>query len=189
MYLKNMSSRYGLVSRFFHWTIFALFAWQFASANVMTRIGRDSALLDMDQDFLYNWHKSIGLVLIVLALARIVWRRTTPLPQWSGALNDRERSLVHRIERWLYILMFAVPVSGYLFVMAGGYGVRFLGLYDLPDTIGRSATLAGWAHFAHVALTYAALVVISWHVGLGLKKHFVDRSRYLHRMLPFSRGE
>jgi len=184
MPLKNTTTRYGAVSKGLHWSMFVLIVYQYLGANVMTRLGRDASVLGMDQDTLYNWHKSIGLVVVTLALARLVWRRTTPLPEWSDALTPVERAITHRLETMLYALMFLLPASGYLFVTAGGYGIRLFGLHDLPDPVGRHETLAVLARAAHVALAYGAVVVVSWHVGLVLKKHVFERHRFLQRMLP-----
>lgn len=185
MPLKNTPARYGAVSKFLHWTVFLLFVHQFVGANLMTRIGRDATVLGMDQDFLYNWHKSIGLLAIVVALARIVWRRTTPLPDWCPSLTEAERRISHRLETMLYLLMFLLPVTGYLFVMLGGYGVRLFGLHDLPNPFGKQPLPATVAWVSHVLLAYGVVVVVAWHVGLGLKKHLFDRSGFLNRMLPF----
>ena len=127
-------------------------------------------------------------VVIVVALARIVWRRTTPLPDWCPSLSESERRISHRLETLLYLLMFALPVSGYLFVMLGGYGVRLFGLHDLPNPFGKQPLPATIAWVCHVLLAYGVVVTVAWHVGLGLKKHLFDRSGFLNRMLPFRGG-
>lgn len=186
MPLHNTPHAYGTVTRVLHWAVFAMFAYQYLGANLMTRIGRNATVAGMTQDMLYNWHKSIGLVLLVAALARVTWRRTTRLPDWSDALAPAERELVSRLETLLYVLMFALPVTGYLFVTAGGFGVRLFGAWDLPAPFGRHEDLAAWSRALHVTLAYAALVVIAWHVGLGIRKNVVDGARYLQRMLPFA---
>jgi len=185
MSLRNTAHGYGAVTRALHWIVFAAFAYQFVGANLMTRIGRDTTVLGMNQDALYNWHKSIGLVLLGLAFARITWRRTAGLPDWSDALLPAERTLVHRLETLMYGLMFALPLTGYLFVTAGGYGVKLFGVWDLPAPFGKQPSLAVAAQYAHVLLSYLAVMVISWHVGMGLRKQLVDSARYLQRMAPF----
>lgn len=185
--LKNTPTRYGLVSKFLHWSVFLLIVYQFFGANIMSRLGRDGTLLGLNQDDFYNWHKSIGLMVLAVALLRITWRRTTPLPEWAQVLTPAERTISSRLEFWLYALMFLLPITGYLYVMTGGYGVKLFGRFDLPNPIGKHPTAAVWAQTAHVLLTYAAVVVASWHIGLGLKKHVYDGTRYVYRMLPFTR--
>ena len=187
MPFKNSADQYGTVTRFLHWAVFLLFVWQYLSANIMTRLGRDSALFGLNPNDYYNWHKSIGLVLLALALARWIWRKTTPLPDWAPTLSPAERAISHRNETLLYGCMFLLPISGYLFVMAGGYGIKLFGVYMLPDPIGKQAWLAALARLLHILAGYAAVVFIAWHVGLGLKHHLFDRDRFLYRMLPFRR--
>lgn len=72
--------------------------------------------------------------------------------------------------------------------MASGCGVRLVGAVGLPNPIGKQPALAVWMQLAHVLLTYAAVVVASRYAGLGLKKHLYEGARFLHRMLPFTRG-
>lgn len=185
MPLKNTPSRYGSVSRFFHWAIFLLILYQTIGANIMTRLGRDGTLLGMNANFYYNWHKSIGMVILALAIGRLIWRRTTPMPDWHESLTTVERRLSHRLETWLYWLMFALPVTGYLFVMAGGYGIKLFGLYDLTNFIGKQPSWSGLVWTLHVLLAYCAIVIIAWHVGHVIKKHVLEGSGLMHRMLPF----
>ena len=79
---QNSADQYGTVTRFLHWAVFLLFVWQYLSANIMTRLG-GQRLFGLNPNDYYNWHKSIGLVLLALALARWIWRKTTPLPDWA----------------------------------------------------------------------------------------------------------
>ncbi len=185
MPITNLPGRYGIVSKFLHWTVFLLFVYQFVGANIMTRLGRNGTAFGMDGDFYYNWHKSIGMVLLCLAVARLIWRRTTPLPEWHPSLTEPERSMVSRLEHWMYWLMFVMPVTGYLFVMAGGYGIKLFGLVDLPNPIGKQPDWSWIVWTLHVVFAYVTLIVISWHVGLILKKHLFERSGIANRMLPF----
>jgi cytochrome b561 len=183
--LINLPDRYGLISKTLHWLVFTLFFYQFLGANIMTRLGKNATAFGMNADFYYNWHKSIGLVLFALAVARLIWRRTTALPQWHPSLSEPERAIVARLETWLYWLMFVLPVTGYLFVMAGGFGIKLFGVVDLPNPIGKQPAWSWLVWTLHVLAAYAALVVIAWHVGLVIKKHRFEDTRFADRMLPF----
>lgn len=187
MQLTNSATHYGTVTRFLHWAVFLLFLHQYLGANLMTRIGSDQTLFGITQGGYYNWHKSIGLALLGLALLRLAWRKLTPLPDWAPTLTPAERTISHWNETLLYAGMILLPVSGYLFVMAGGYGIKLFGWHDLSNPIGKQAGLAAFARVVHVALSYATLVIVAWHVGLGLKHHLFDHDRLLDRMLPFAR--
>lgn len=183
----NSAARYGAVTRFLHWTIFLLFVYQYVGANLMTRIGSGKTLFWLTQGSYYNGHKSIGLVILVLAVLRLVWRKWTPLPDWAPTLTPAEREISHWNETLLYGCMILMPVSGYLFVMAGDYGIKLFGWHDLPNPIGKQEGLAVLARVVHIVIGYATIFILAWHVGLGLKHHFFDRDRFLDRMLPFVR--
>ena len=187
MPLKNSPTTYGTVTRAFHWSIALLVAWQFFGANLMTRLAKGVSFLGLDGNGWYNAHKSIGLVLLALVLGRWIWRKTTPLPWWHPSLTKPERRIVGKLETGLYLGMFLLPVTGYLYVMAGGYGIELFGAWTLPNPIGKQPGWSWLAWTAHVVLAYVLLVLIAWHIGFVLKKQFSEKSGVLERMLPFKR--
>jgi cytochrome b561 len=105
-------------------------------------------------------HVTLGLSIIALALVRILWRRTTPLPPWAENLSPGERRLEARLETVLLALLVVVPGTGLLLVAAGD----------------------DWLP-VHVATQIAFLTVLAAHVGLVLKHTVVRRDRHLSRML------
>ncbi len=184
MAFANSSERYGTITKALHWSVFLLFVYQYLGANLMTRIGRDGRFLGMGQNTLYDWHKSIGLVILALMVLRVIWRNSSGLPDWSPLLTESERRLSHRLEMMVYAMLFAMPISGYLFVMAGNYGVKLFGSWPLPNPIGKVPALATLSWILHVLFAYVAVVFIAWHVGHGLKKHLEAGGGFLERMLP-----
>jgi len=105
-------------------------------------------------------HVGLGLLIIVLAVVRTLWRRGTPLPPWAEHLSGAERRLEARLEKLLLALLFAVPATGLLLVLAGEHWVP-----------------------VHVAAQIAFLATIAAHVGLVLRHTVVHRNRHLARML------
>jgi cytochrome b561 len=113
-----------------------------------------------------------------------LWLRHTGLPDWAPQLSERERGAIHHIERALYLAMFALPVSGFVFVMAGGYGVEFAGTWTVPDPISRSEWLARAAQLVHAAGGIVLVAALAAHLGLVLRHALVLRDGRLRRMLP-----
>ncbi len=109
---------------------------------------------------LAHLHVALGLFVIVLAVLRMVWRRTTPLPPWAAHLSDRERRLEGRLEKAMLVLLVVVPATGLLLVAGND----------------------GWVPL-HVAAQLALLAAIALHVGLVLRHTVVRRNRHLARML------
>jgi cytochrome b561 len=118
---------------------------------------------------------------------RVAWRKLTSLPDWAPSLTPAERSISHWNETLLYTCMFLMPVSGYLYVMAGGYGVKLFGLWELPRPIPKTEWLATSALVVHLVTSYVLVIIAGSHIGLGLKHHLFDRDGFLYRMLPFVR--
>ena len=185
MNFKNTASRYGIVTKFFHWTIFILFVFQFVLGFTIMGSATGEEF-DSSRLTLINWHKSTGILILALAIFRIVWRRTTPLPNWSETLTKRERKLYHWIELSLYSIMILKPLSGYMLAVADGQIILFFGLFAIPNVYGESAIMADVSLALHIIT--GIIFFIAWfaHIGLVFKHQFVNKDRLLKRMLPFT---
>ena len=142
MDLLNGAARFGAVSKFFHWAVFLLFVNQYATGILMMRLERGHLVLGFAQGDYYTWHKSVGLLVLALVLLRITWRKTTRLPDWPATLAPWEQGCMKWTERALYACMFVMPVSGYVFTLAGGYNFKLFGLLALPQVIAKNAAVA-----------------------------------------------
>ena len=105
-------------------------------------------------------HVALGLTILVVTLARLVWRRLTPLPPWAPGLSAGERRLAHGTELALYASLLVMPATGIVLLLSD------------DDLL--------WLHVASHVVFFAALAL---HVGLVLKHQLVDRDRLLDRML------
>jgi cytochrome b561 len=184
MPLLNTPEGYGSLTKLCHWLIFALFAFQYAAANIMLRMEEGGAVLGLNQSTYYNWHKSIGLVALLFAMIRLLARRSGRLPDWASTLGPGEKRFIHRAEQALYAAMFVMPVSGYLYVMAGGYGVNLFGRWTLPNPVGPQEGLALVAKWTHISASYLLAATLIAHIGLVLRHQLVLRDGLLGRMLP-----
>lgn len=183
MPLFNSSAGYGALTKLLHWSIALLFALQYASAAVMLRVPADGVVLGATQAGFYNWHKSLGLVVLVLTLVRLVNRRIGELPPWAPTLTPLEQAMVHRAEQLLYAAMLVMPLSGFVYVMAGGFGVRLFGAVDLPNPIGAAPAVAALAKWTHVASAILLLLPLGLHLGLVLGHHFKLKDGLINRMM------
>jgi len=184
MPLVNSPAGYGALTKLFHWLIAVLILLQFTSANIMLRTPAEATTLGLGQDTYYNWHKSLGLIALLVMVARVANRRIGELPPWAPTLTPLEQRIIHRTEQLLYGALLIMPLSGFLYVMAGGYGVRLFGLWDLPNPIGPAPLTAEIALWVHVACANLLLLPLGTHLGLALGHHFGLRDRLIHRMLP-----
>ncbi|MEN0001491.1 MAG: cytochrome b [Pseudomonadota bacterium] len=185
--LTNTSDSYGALTKLFQWLIVLLFAWQYASGNIMTEMERGSVVAGLGQNTYFNWHKSIGLVALLIAVLRIINRSVGSLPNWAPTLGSREKVFIHRAEQVLYLAMFVMPVSGYIYVMAGDFGVLLFGEWRLPNPIGKNETLAFYAKWVHIIAGYVLAATVLGHVLLVLRHQLFMRDGLLWRMLPARR--
>jgi len=184
MTILNSNLGYGALTKLFHWLIVFLFAAQYFSATIMLRTPADSATLGVNQATYYNWHKSLGLVALIVAIARLINRRTGELPPWAPTLTALEQFITHRAEHLLYAAMIIMPLSGFLYVMAAGYGVLLFGLFDIPNSLPSSPVIASVAKWVHVATAILLLLPLGTHLGLVLGHHFGQKDRLINRILP-----
>jgi cytochrome b561 len=184
MPLWNSSDGYGAVTKTAHWLIVALFALQYAAGLTMTRLGEGERALGLSGDALYDWHKTLGLVALAVAVVRLAARHVGELPPWAPSLSEAERRFVHRAEQVLYAAMFVLPVSGFVYVMAGDYGVMFAGRWELPNPLPRSEALAAVARLVHIAAAILLAAALAGHLGLVLRHTLWLRDGLLWRMLP-----
>ena len=184
--MMNTDARYGLVTKTLHWIVFLLILEQFVVAATMLHTASEETTFGFTQGSLYEWHKSIGLIVLAFATLRYIWRKTTPLPDWAPNLSAGEQRAIHGIERAFYACMFLMPISGFVFVMAGGFGVKFFDLWPLPNPIGQHSAVARVAQLTHEGTATVLVLVLLAHWGVILRHHRLHKDRYIHRMLPFT---
>ena len=183
MSLLNSALGYGSITKICHWLIAGLFAFQYVAGLVMTRITATDTALGLDQSTWYNWHKSIGLAALAIALVRLANRRLGELPPWAPTLTEREKSFVHRAEQLMYLAMLVMPISGFIYVMAGGYGVHLFGRWHLPNPIGQWPLMASLGKIVHQISAIVLAAAVAGHVSLVLWHQLVRRDGLLWRML------
>jgi cytochrome b561 len=132
-------------------------------------------------------HKSIGVAIFFLVIVRLVWRWTHPAPALPDSVPAWERHAAHVTHWLLYVLMIAVPLSGWLMSAALGIATVPFGLARLPDLIARDRELGETLKIVHFALNKALLALVVMHAAAALKHFVVDRDGVLERMLPVRR--
>ena len=132
-------------------------------------------------------HKSFGLTVLVLSLARLGMRLSAGFPPLPGHMTGLERVLARITHYGFYALMLLIPLSGWVMVSAStlGFPTSYFGLFDWPHLpIPTSKETSGSASEVHEILGYMAIGLISLHVAGALKHQFFDRDDVLSRMLP-----
>ncbi len=187
MAFMNSANRYGAVAKFLHWLIVLIFINQYVVGSLMMRLGKEELFLGVAAGPFYTWHKSVGVIALAIVLLRLTWRKTTRLPDWADTLEEWERATTKCVERALYGCMLMMPISGYVFTLAGGYPFKLFGVVPLPLLIEKNAALASIGEAAHLVFAYLTVIALTVHIGLGIKHQLVNKDRFLNRMLPFTK--
>lgn len=177
--LRNTTESYGLISILLHWlvalTVFGLIAlglWM-VDLNYYSPWYKQAPF----------WHKSIGLLLFAVLFARLLWRMTNPQPKTPDSHQRWEVQLAHAVHALLYLMLFAILISGYLISTAKGQGISVFGWFELPALITGLPRQADRAGAVHYWLAMALLALVALHILGALKHHFIDRDTTLIRML------
>jgi cytochrome b561 len=180
--LRNDDVRYGSVAMLFHWLIGLLFIGQIGLGWYMLREPDPARQFD-----LFQWHKSFGFLILALALLRLVWMLSGKKPRDAESLAPWERLASRAAHVMLYVLMFAVPLSGWAIASTStlqipSYVFNLVVMPMLPMEVSEAAELLwGWAHFA---LAYLSAAIALAHIAAALRHHFILHDRVLTRMLP-----
>ncbi len=187
MRFKNLNHRFGIVAMTFHWLMAVCFFVQMGIGIVMTNL----PLTDPRTFPLFQTHKSLGILLSVLAVLRLMWRfadAPPPLPVHMPQWQVRASQAVHF---GLYACFIAMPLLGWVIVSASPYGIPtyFFSLVELPHlgfivASPRKQAFGDAASLAHLTLAWAASFLIFGHIGAALWHHFQTRDDVLRRMLP-----
>ena len=135
---------------------------------------------------LFNYHKWLGITILVLAAARLLWRLSHRPPAMPSDLPAWQRGAAHGVHGLLYVLFFAVPLVGWAYSSAAGFPIVYLGLIPLPDWVSPDAALAKRLEVLHAWLAYGLAGIVALHVLAALKHGFDDPVGYLRRMTSSS---
>jgi len=171
------SSRYTATAIRLHWLIALALLGTFSLGLYMHELP-----LSPDKLKLYSWHKWAGVTIFFLVLLRMAWRlghRPPPLPATMPAWQLQVTAVVHGA---LYLLMFAVPLSGWLMSSAKGFQTVWFGVLPLPDLVSKSESLGRFLEEAHEVLNFTLAGLVVLHIAAALKHHFIDRDDVMTRM-------
>ncbi|MFW5661775.1 MAG: cytochrome b [Oceanicaulis sp.] len=180
------SGRYSAVAIAFHWVIAILLVSMVFYGWWM----EDLTVADTSLGFVigaFNWHKTVGILILVLSLARLAWRLTHRPPALPSHMKRWERLFARFTHVAFYAAMIGVPIGGY--VTASAFGDSFpillfneLALPKLP--VPQTTEFQEFSASAHGAGGWVILVLLALHAAGALKHHFVDRDGVLLRMIP-----
>jgi cytochrome b561 len=196
----NPSTRYDSISQVLHWMTALL-------VLILLVIGK-LGLVDVDHPGSagFMWHGSLGVLVLALVAARFLWRLVRPPPEFPASMRRLGRIVARTMHLSLYVLLIALPLSGWLAASSEGSSVNFFNVVTIPrwERSGPAQAASAvtprtqaapeegsearedLAEELHELLGDALIILVSLHVLAALKHQFVDRDGLIRRMLPAS---
>ena len=130
-------------------------------------------------------HKSFGLTILGLMVLRLVWIIRSGKPALPSAVPRWERYLSHAIQHSLYLLLFLMPVCGWIMSVAAAHTPTYFGLFEVPfPGIVANKALSNWMFSAHETIAWIIIGLLVLHVAGALKHLFIDKDNVFQKMWP-----
>ena len=179
--IRNDVTRYGAVAQTLHWLIAALVVVMFGLGWYMGDLPLGPRKLE-----LYQLHKSIGLTIFALAVLRLCWRLTHPVPPLPAHMAPWERAAARTSHALLYAMLLIQPMIGFLQSNAANFPVVVWDVLPLPALIAPDEPLADRLVDVHEWGARIILFLVLLHIAAALRHHFWLKDDVLRRMLPTS---
>ena len=166
----NEPHRYGRVSRLLHWTTAGLFL-------TLIPMGIFTSIIPEQTEYrnaYYVVHKTLGVTALLLLVIRLVWNRISQRPALDSTLTSRERQLARIAHFMLYMMMLALPVTGFMMTSLHGYPTYFFA-WELAPLWPQSDAYILWGAMHKYLLPYLLYIVLGAHILGAMKHHYVDK--------------
>ena len=173
------ASHWSTIAKLLHWIVAALLVVQLVLGWMAASWRLSPTKLE-----LFVWHKSTGMLVLLLVVVRLAWRLTHAAPALPAGMPRWERGAASASHVLLYAAMLALPLSGWIVNSAAGVPFSIYWLVPLPAIAPVDREVASTAAQVHLALGILLVVLVATHVGAALRHHFIKRDDVLVRMLP-----
>lgn len=172
--------RYTKTAMLMHWLTALLIVSAFVLGLIMTGIpGFSPTKLKY-----FSWHKWLGVTVFAVACLRLLWRLFHQPPPETAIMPEWQKKVAEAVHILLYVLIFAVPLSGYVYTLSTGFPVVYLGIFPMPVFMAPDPEMKAVYKTIHYVLTMTMAGLVAAHAAAALKHHFIDRDNVLKRMLP-----
>ena len=177
---RSTHAHWGVLAKAFHWLV-ALGIFALAAIGLYM-VGMPLGLAKLK---MYLLHKALGVTVLALVLLRLLWRLFDRHPRYPPDMPRWQAGVAHASHALLYLLLLAVPISGWVYNSASGFPLPWFGLVDLPAIAPVSKPLAHLALTVHEIAFWTLAALVLLHVAAAIEHHVRQRDAVLARMLPW----
>jgi cytochrome b561 len=174
---------YPASSKWLHWLVAV-------SVIVQAPLGAILVYVELGdrQDAFYNFHKSLGVLILVLMLLRLLNRLALSAPMAEPTIAPWQHAVSSVVHWLLYFLLIVQPLVGYWANSAFGATTPFFGLFEIPALVAKNEELANQLFALHRWIGILIALLVALHVAAALQHYFIQRDGVLQRMLPRAMG-
>lgn len=172
-------SDYDLMSRINHWLI-AIAIIGMLAIGLFLEFG---GLAREDKGWLIDLHKSIGVLVLIYGVWRVLWRVTQGFPKSDDNTMPQWQEIASKIAHWALLAgILIMPISGVVASVFNGRSIAVFNWFSIPAQA-QIAWLSGIAGYTHRYAGFTLAFIVAIHIAAALKHHFVDRDSVLIRMV------
>jgi cytochrome b561 len=184
---------YAQPARRFHWLVAALIFIQFPIAWYMIYRSEEmpgvndkgeavKGVWDATTNFFFSSHKTLGLLIFLIVLMRLIYRLTNGAPRPDPSVPAAMTGMSHFVHWSIYVLLIALPIGGYIGISYGNYldvfGIHF------PAVTAEDKKMSEQVLGLHELGAQLLFVFVGVHIGAALYHWFIRKDRVVERMLP-----
>jgi cytochrome b561 len=179
----NRPGGYPPASKWLHWLVAGSVLTMIPIAIAMVRVGQGPL-----QNTLYTLHKSFGILVLALMVARLINRIVVGAPAPAPGLARWQRAVSSATHGLLYVLLILQPVGGWLANSAYGAPTPFFGLFELPNLMEKDQAFADQVFRNHRILGFVIAGLAAMHIAAALQHYLIGKDRVMQRMVPRALG-
>ena len=172
-------SEWSHLSKLLHWLIALMILGMGTVGITMVNMSNSPTKITV-----FALHKSMGITLLALIILRLVWRLYAGAPAPVPGTSPLMRYAAAAMHAALYVLLFAIPLSGWLLNSAAGFPLQWFGMVNLPAIAAQNDALHDSATRAHMMLFFGLLALVILHASAAIYHHMFIGDSTLSRMLP-----
>jgi len=176
--MTERNERYSLVARSIHWLTVLLVLTMVPAGLVMIRISGGPL-----QNQLFDYHRSVGVVLMILTVIRLVYRLTHPPAPLPDEIPVWQQLAAKATHVFLYLFLLVNPFIGWVATSAYGAAISVFGLFTMPAIVAKDRALADQLFEVHLVLGLLFTAAVLLHIAAALYHGIIRRDGVLSRML------